>query len=124
MTIIRRPSCRHFVRHQSKETSMSDRVTYHRLQVAPVLANFIEQQALPGTGVSAEDFWKGFDALVHDLAPENVQLLAERDRIQAALDDWHRANPGPIKDAQAYQAFLKDIGYLVEAPASVQVKTS
>ena len=103
---------------------MSDRITRHRLQVAPVLANFIEQEALPGTGVSAEAFWQGFDALVHDLAPENRQLLAERDRLQAALDDWHRANPGPIRDMGAYQAFLKEIGYLVEEPANVQVNTT
>ncbi|WP_353174627.1 malate synthase G, partial [Paracandidimonas soli] len=103
---------------------MSDRVTRHRLQVAPVLADFIEQEALPGTGVSAEAFWQGFDALVHDLAPENRLLLAERDRIQASLDDWHRANPGPVRDMQAYQTFLKAIGYLAEEPGAVQVNTS
>ncbi|TAL88034.1 MAG: malate synthase G, partial [Candidimonas sp.] len=76
---------------------MIKRTPCKRLQVANVLYQFIEQEALPGTGVSSEAFWSGFDGLVHDLAPKNKKLLAERDRLQAALDDWHRQNPGAIK---------------------------
>jgi len=102
---------------------MSARIIHHRLHVAPELAQFIEAQALPGTGIEASTFWAGFDALVHDLAPENRRLLAERDRLQAALDQWHRAHPGTIRDAAAYQAFLREIGYLTPEPEAVQVQT-
>ena len=103
---------------------MTQRITRQRLQVADVLQRFIEEEALPGTGVPAEAFWKGFDALVHTLAPKNRALLAERDRLQAELDAWHSAHPGPIRDMPAYRAFLESIGYLLPAPASVQATTA
>lgn len=103
---------------------MTTRISCQRLQVAEVLHQFIEQEALPGTGVSSESFWAGFDKLVHDLAPKNRALLAERDRLQAELDKWHGANPGPIADMGAYKTFLKSIGYLHDAPASVKVNTA
>ena len=92
----------------------------HSLQVDSSLHSFIETEALPGTGLTSKAFWEGFDALVADLAPKNMALLAERDRLQAELDQWHRANPGPIQTQSQYQAFLKRIGYLVEPPAKVQ----
>ncbi|VVD92964.1 malate synthase G [Pandoraea soli] len=94
------------------------------LTVADNLIAFIEKEALPGTGVDVDAFWKGFDAIVHDLGPKNRALLAERDRLQGELDTWHRANPGPIADAAAYRAFLEKIGYLLPAPASVQATTA
>ena len=75
---------------------MTQRTSVHRLQVASNLHMFINQKVLPGTGVSEEQFWRGFDAIVADLAPINAALLAERDRLQSALDAWHKANPGPI----------------------------
>lgn len=100
---------------------MTERVNCHRLQVAANLKRFIEEEALPGTGVDAAAFWKGFDALVHDLAPKNRALLAERDRLQTELDQWHRAHPGPIADMAAYRAFLESIGYLLPQPAGVKV---
>ncbi|MFW7340654.1 malate synthase G [Pollutimonas sp. H1-120] len=103
---------------------MTERTSCKRLQVATELYQFVEREALPGTGVASDAFWSGFDKLVHDLAPRNRALLAERDRLQAELDNWYRQNPGPIKDAGAYQAFLRKIGYLQDAPASVAVKTS
>ncbi|MHB2080880.1 malate synthase G [Pseudomonas asiatica] len=95
----------------------------HPLQIAPTLQRFIEDEALPGTGIEARTFWQGFSTLVHDLAPQNRALLAERERLQAELDNWHREHPGPIRDMAAYQHFLQGIGYLVEPPASVQVST-
>ncbi|WP_367393593.1 malate synthase G [Pseudomonas sp. X4] len=95
----------------------------HPLQIAPILQRFIEDEALPGTGIEARTFWQGFSTLIHDLAPQNRALLAERERLQAALDNWHRQHPGPIRDMAAYQHFLQGIGYLVEPPASVQVST-
>jgi len=100
------------------------RTAVHGLQVATELFRFIEDRVLPGTGLSSERFWTGFDAIVRDLAPTNLALLAERDRLQAALDDWHRAHPGPIRDMAAYRAFLEEIGYLVPPPGAVQVSTA
>ncbi|NVO04456.1 MAG: hypothetical protein HXX19_00065 [Rhodoferax sp.] len=104
--------------------SSTPRTNVHRLQVATVLHQFIEEKVLPGTGVSAEAFWKGFDAIVADLAPKNIALLAERDRLQTELDNWHSAHPGPITDMPAYKAFLEKIGYLVESPKKVKISTS
>ncbi|WP_462380460.1 malate synthase G [Pseudomonas sp. Marseille-QA0892] len=103
---------------------MTERLTCERLQVAANLKRFLEEEALPGTGIDAAAFWKGFDALVHDLAPRNRELLAERDRIQTAMDEWHRANPGPIKDMAAYRTFLESIGYLLPAPSGVKANTA
>lgn len=102
---------------------MTQRIQHHGLQVAANLSQFIEQEALPGSGLDADAFWKGFAALVHDLAPKNRALLAERDRLQAELDRWHRAHPGPIADPAAYRQFLESIGYLLPQPASVRATT-
>ncbi len=102
---------------------MTARTPAHRLQVATELHQFIEQQVLPGTGIDAATFWKGFDAIAHDLGPKNVALLAERDRLQTELDAWHKANPGPIRKMKAYRKFLEKIGYLVPAPAHPRATT-
>jgi malate synthase len=93
------------------------------LQVAATLDQFVETEALPGTGLDSAAFWSGLDTLVHELAPKNRALLAERDRLQTELDNWHRANPGPVRDLHAYRAFLEGIGYIVPAPASVKATT-
>src|SRR5574343_252283 len=103
---------------------MTARTKAHNLQVATSLYDFIEQQVLPAVGVKSDKFWKGFSDIVTDLAPKNAALLAERDRIQAEMDAWHTANPGPIQDMAAYRAFLEKIGYLVPVPADVQTTTS
>ncbi|MCE7763212.1 malate synthase G [Pseudomonas putida] len=95
----------------------------NELQVAPTLQRFIEDEVLPGTGIEAATFWQGFSTLVHDLAPHNRALLAERERLQTELDNWHRQHPGPIRDMAAYQHFLQGIGYLVDAPENVQIST-
>ncbi|MEA3395659.1 MAG: malate synthase G [Pseudomonadota bacterium] len=103
---------------------MTQRTKAQRLQVATNLYRFIEDKVLPGTGISSADFWKGFDALAHDLGPKNAALLAERDRLQLEMDAWHKANPGPIKNMKAYRAFLEKTGYLVPAPAEVRCDTA
>jgi malate synthase len=103
---------------------MTSRTSVHGLQVATELHRFIEQKVLPGTGVDSAAFWKGFDAIVADLAPRNIALLAERDRLQAELDTWHKANPGPIRDMAAYRGFLEKIGYLVTPPAGAKATTA
>ncbi|MEY2844195.1 MAG: hypothetical protein RI920_2232, partial [Pseudomonadota bacterium] len=72
---------------------MTARTQVHGLQVATELYRFIEDKVLPGTGVASATFWAGFDQIVSDLAPKNAALLAERDRIQLAMDAWHTANP-------------------------------
>ena len=103
---------------------MTARTQVHGLQVATTLYNFVNEQVLPGTGVSSETFWQGFDAIVADLAPKNVALLAERDRLQTELDAWHQAHPGPITDMPAYRAFLEKIGYLAAQPVHAQATTT
>ncbi|MCL5424112.1 MAG: malate synthase G [Gammaproteobacteria bacterium] len=103
---------------------MSERITRHRLQVAADLDRFINEQALPGTGIDESAFWAGVDALFHDLTPKNRQLLEERDTLQEKLDTWHREHPGPVRDMPAYRRFLKEVGYLAEAPANVKASTA
>ncbi|UXC91709.1 malate synthase G [Sphingobium sp. RSMS] len=99
-------------------TSMTDRAG---LKVAQQLATFIEERALPGTGIDAGAFWRGAAAIFAQFAPENAALLAKRDAIQAQIDGWHRERAGQPVDAAAYQAFLRDIGYLVPEPAPFQI---
>ncbi|MEJ2802927.1 malate synthase G [Comamonadaceae bacterium PP-2] len=103
---------------------MTDRTTVHGLHVATELYRFIEDQVLPKVGVASAAFWQGFDAIVHDLAPKNAALLAERDRLQGELDAWHAAHPGPIADVPAYRAFLEGIGYIQKPPQGVKATTT
>ncbi len=96
---------------------MTDRIEIAGLRIARELHDFVEREALPGTGIAAEAFWNGFSAIVHDLAPKNRALLARRDAMQAKLDSWYRDNGAPV-DMDEYKTFLKEIGYLVpEGPA-------
>ncbi len=97
---------------------------HHGLRVDAALSQFIEREAMPGTGIASSAFWQGFAALVHELAPKNRALLAERDRLQTALDEWHRTHPGPVRDLRAYRTFLEEIGYIVPAPAGVKIGTA
>jgi malate synthase len=100
------------------------RTPIHSLQVDAALERFINDEVLPGTGIDTAAFWAGFDAIVRELAPRNAALLAERDRLQAEIDAWHRAHPGPIADPAGYRAFLERIGYLVPQPGHVQATTA
>ncbi|MEE4091910.1 malate synthase G [Pseudomonas viridiflava] len=103
---------------------MTDFIKCQRLKVAVNLQRFVEEEVLPGTGLDPEAFWEGFDALVHELAPRNRELLAERERLQAELDAWHKKHPGPISDMPAYREFLTAIGYLRPVPEQVKATTS
>jgi malate synthase len=103
---------------------MTARTQVHSLQVATELFRFVEDKVLPGTGIDSAKFWAGFDAIVNELAPKNAALLAERDRIQTEMDQWHAANPGPIADFGAYKAHLEKIGYLVPVPGDVKATTA
>ena len=102
---------------------MTPRINCNGLQVATVLHRFIEDKVLPGTGIESNVFWSGFAAIVADLTPKNVALLTERDRLQTALDAWHRAHPGPITDMSAYKAHLETIGYLAPQPQDFKADT-
>jgi malate synthase len=97
-------------------------VTKAKLQVDAALARFIEEAAIPGTGVDVRNFWSGFSDLVHDLAPKNHALLAKRDDLQANIDDWHRKNQGASIAAQ--KAFLEEIGYLLPEGADFRIETA
>jgi len=93
------------------------------LKVDQLLVDFVEQEAIPGTSVSPAQFWDGFAGLVRDFAPKNRQLLALRDQMQHQIDEWHTAN-GPINaNPGGYEAFLREIGYLVPEPADFTIET-
>ena len=97
---------------------MTQRSDKNGLQVAAELVEFIEGSALPGTGIDAGTFWAGLSDLVHDLGPKNRALLQTREEMQAKIDVWHKDRAGQNHDADAYNAFLREIGYLVpEGPA-------
>jgi malate synthase len=102
---------------------MANRIEKSGLQVSAELHDFIVKQALPGTGLDEAKFWAGFSELAHRLAPRNKALLATRDQLQAAIDDWHRARKGKLHDAAEYRAFLESIGYLVKEGAAFEIGT-
>ncbi|MDP4032441.1 MAG: malate synthase G [Pseudorhodobacter sp.] len=103
---------------------MSDRITKHGLAVDRRLVDFIEGQALPGTGVVAGDFWAGLAAAVADLGPKNRALLARREALQRQIDAWHVARRSQPQDAAAYQAFLREIGYLLPDGPDFSIDTA
>jgi malate synthase len=102
---------------------MTDYVDRAGLSVSKILADFIEQKALPGTGVNAGPFWAGVAKIFADLTPVNRALLAKRDDIQAKLDAWHLERRGKPIDQAEYQAYLREIGYLVPEPAPFAITT-
>ncbi len=103
---------------------MTERVQVGGLQVARVLFDFVNNEAIPGTGLSADKFWAGAEAVINDLAPKNKALLAKRDELQAQIDAWHQARAGQAHDAVAYKTFLQEIGYLLPEPADFHATTT
>jgi malate synthase len=99
---------------------MSEMIIKAGLQVEATLARFIEADALPATGITPDRFWTGLADIYARFTPDNRALLETRDRLQARIDAWHEAHPGPV-DFQAYEAFLREIGYLVAEPAPFSV---
>lgn len=102
---------------------MTEHVQVGGLQVAKVLFDFVNNEAIPGTGITADQFWAGADKVIHDLAPKNKALLAKRDDFQARIDTWHQTHAGKAHDPVAYKAFLQDIGYLLPEAADFQATT-
>ncbi len=103
---------------------MGAMIARHGLSVDPQLVAFVEDQALPGTGVESGAFWAGLSALIHDLGPENRALLAKRDQLQQQIDAWHIARRGQPHDAAAYRAMLDEIGYLNPEGADFTIETA
>ena len=101
---------------------MVERIEKHGLQVDRKLADFIEGHAIVGTGVDVDAFWAGLSGIVHDLGPRNRALLEMREDIQEQIDQWHKANRGA--DAATYQAFLREIGYLVPTGPDFAIETT
>ncbi len=100
---------------------MTARIQQGNLSIAKELYDFIENEALAGTGVDSATYWKNFEQVVSDLTPKNKELLAKREELQAQIDEWHRNNPG--FDKTAYQAFLREIGYIVPEGDDFQITT-
>ncbi|UYP30963.1 malate synthase G [Pseudomonas sp. Z8(2022)] len=103
---------------------MTERVQVGGLQVAKALYDFVNNEAIPGTGIAADKFWAGAAAVIKDLAPKNRALLAKRDELQAQIDAWHQARKGQAHDAAAYKAFLQEIRYLLPEPEDFQATTA
>ena len=99
------------------------RIDEHGLHIDAALHDFLVNEALPGTGIKPEKFFAEFAAIVHDLEPKNKALLHRRDALQMKIDDWHKAHGAP-SDMAAYEAFLREIGYIVPEGADFSVSTS
>jgi malate synthase len=103
---------------------MTHRVTRHGLQVDQILADFIEAQALTGSGISADQFWAGMADLAQVQGAKNRALLAKREALQTQIDDWHLAHRNGAHDPLAYKSFLQDIGYLLPEGEDFQIETT
>ena len=103
---------------------MTDRIEAGALQVDKELYDFINDEALPGTGIAPEAFWSGFDKLIHDLSLRNRELLATRDELQARIDAWYQESGGQASDLPAYKAVLREIGYLLPEGDDFTVSTT
>jgi malate synthase len=106
-----------------KDAKMSARVEVAGLRVAEELHRFIAEEACPGTAVTPDAFWAGLAAIIAELGPRNAALLAERARLQAEIDAWHKARRGRKHDPAAYESFLREIGYLLPDPGAVVAET-
>ncbi|MDX1067913.1 malate synthase G [Sinorhizobium medicae] len=100
-----------------------NRVEQDGLKIDAGLHRFLVEEAMPGTGVDPERFFSAFSDLIHDLGPKNRALLVKRDELQAKLDDWYRDHGAPV-DMDAYEAFLKEIGYLLPEGSDFSVSTA
>jgi len=103
---------------------VTDYTEKYGLKISDVLCNFVQERALAGTGLSSDTFWKGLSDMVKDLAPVNRALIEKRREIQDKIDAWHVAHRNTPHDHEAYKAFLKDIGYLVEEGDAFEIETS
>ncbi|MFP7673502.1 malate synthase G [Marivita sp. S0852] len=103
---------------------MATRIERHGLQVDQVLHDFVEGQALPGTGVEADAFWTALSTLAHEFGPRNAELLKIRNSLQTQIDDWHIRHRNQPHDHEAYKAFLTEIGYLLPEGDGFEIETA
>src|SRR5690554_5837884 len=103
---------------------MTERVQVGGIQIAKNLYDFVNNEAIPGTGVDADKFWAEFDMIVNELATRKRHLLVKRDKIQEKMDTWNRDHKDQKQDMAEYKAFLKEIGYLVDEPADFKISTA
>ena len=102
---------------------MEKRLIRYNLSIEKSLVDFIENLALPGTGISEDKFWLGLSSLIEQLTSENRGLLIEREELQSKIDSWHKARNSMPHDHEAYKSYLKEIGYLVEEGENFFVET-
>jgi len=105
-------------------TSPADAVGGTGVEIAPALLGFINEEALPGTGIAPQSFWQGLVALLRELAPVNRALLSKRDALQTRIDAWHERRPGAAGFGTPYEAMLREIGYLVPEGAPFSIETT
>ena len=103
---------------------MTERIQKGGLQVATQLHDLVESGILPGTGIGADSFWPSFEAILNEMTPKNRDLLAKREVLQSQINEWHLSRKGQPQDADAYRAFLTDIGYLVPEGGEFQITTA
>ena len=103
---------------------MTERVQRGGMRVAKVLDDLVAERMLPDTGIELDAFWKGFESIVDDLTPKNRALLATRDALQEQIDAWHLARRGQTHGADAYKAFLSEIGYIVPEGGDFEIETA
>ncbi|MGV8950761.1 MAG: malate synthase G, partial [Cypionkella sp.] len=103
---------------------MTQRQIRHGLQVDPVLADFLETKALPGTGVAPDRFWQGLAQIATSQGAKNRALLARRHDLQVQIDAWHLAHRDGAQDPAAYKDFLQHIGYLLPEGEDFQIDTT
>ncbi|MDE2361624.1 MAG: malate synthase G [Hyphomicrobiales bacterium] len=102
---------------------MTKAIRHGAIEIAPALYEFIEREALPGTGVAPKTFWDGLEKILVDLSPKNRALLEKRDALQAKIDEWHKSRRAKVFDAAEYKAFLAEIGYLAPVGSDFSIET-
>ncbi|MFN3237076.1 MAG: malate synthase G [Pseudomonadales bacterium] len=102
---------------------MTDSIRINNLEIQPVLYDLVKDQIAPGTGVDVEHFWQELEAILSDMMPRNQELLAIRDDFQKQIDEWHLARRGKPHNAEEYEAFLREIGYLLPEGEDFEITT-
>src|SRR5271170_5996618 len=110
--------------HRRRNPFMSALIRIDHIEVDQRLHDFVTREAVPGTGIDAAEFWRGFAALVRRLAPRNAALMERRDLLQSQIDAWHLQHPGAEFDRASYNGFLAQIGYLEPDQGPFSVATA
>ena len=103
---------------------MADKITVGNLEIEPVLYDLVANDIAPGTDVDVDHFWQGLEGVLKDMMPRNQELLSIRDNFQKQIDDWHQARAGKPHNAEEYEAFLKEIGYLLPEGDDFEIETT